>query len=283
DNSGVGASWVFTRSGGVWTQQGSKLVGTGSVGGPEQGYYARLSGDGNTAIVGGPLDNSNTGAAWVFTRSGSVWSQQGAKIVPSGFVGIPYMGQSVAVSGDGNTAMLGGPFDNFQTGAAWVFTRTAGVWTQHGSKLVGTGGVGTGYQGISVALSSDGYTALVGGSNDNANVGAGWVYVDPSAPAAVEPGALAGMLELAPPFPNPSAGRIAITFSLPRDADVSLGVYDVSGRFVRTLAQGATSAGSHSIQWDGRTASGRSAPGGLYFLNLRAGADELTRRFVLVK
>ncbi len=55
---GVGAAWVWTRSGGVWTQQGPKLVGSGAVGNAQQGYSVSLSADGNTAIVGGPIDNS---------------------------------------------------------------------------------------------------------------------------------------------------------------------------------------------------------------------------------
>jgi hypothetical protein len=46
---------------------------------------------------------------------------------------------SVALSADGNTAVVGGPYDNRSIGAAWVFTRSGAVWTQQGSKLVGTG------------------------------------------------------------------------------------------------------------------------------------------------
>jgi hypothetical protein len=58
------------------TQQGPKLVGTGAVGDASQGYSVSLSGDGNTAIVGGPGDNDSAGAAWVFTRSGEVWANK---------------------------------------------------------------------------------------------------------------------------------------------------------------------------------------------------------------
>ena len=176
DNSHVGAAWVFTRSGGVWTQQGNKLVGTGAVGNARQGVSVALSADGNTAIVGGPGDNTDTGAAWVFTRSGGVWTQQGSKLVGTGAVGNAGQGFSVALSADGNTAIVGGPADNAGTGAAWVFTRSGGVWTQQGNKLVGTGAVGTARQGHSVALSADGNTAIVGGPADNANTGAAWVY-----------------------------------------------------------------------------------------------------------
>jgi hypothetical protein len=64
-----------------FTQQGPKLVGTGAVGGALQGSSVALSGDGTTAIVGGYQDNGRTGAAWVYTRSGGVWTQQGSKLV----------------------------------------------------------------------------------------------------------------------------------------------------------------------------------------------------------
>jgi hypothetical protein len=132
-----------------FTQQGSKLVGTGAAGLAEQGSSVALSGDGGTAIVGGPDDNSYTGATWVFTRSGGVWTQQGNKLVGTGGVGPPGrgpgQGSSVAVSGDGNTAIVGGPYDNcsgpplvFCEGAAWVFTHSGGAWRQQGRKLVGT-------------------------------------------------------------------------------------------------------------------------------------------------
>ena len=61
----AGAAWVFTRSGGVWTQQGSKLVGTGAVGDADLGSSVALSADGNTAIVGGPGDNARRGGVGV--------------------------------------------------------------------------------------------------------------------------------------------------------------------------------------------------------------------------
>jgi antibiotic biosynthesis monooxygenase (ABM) superfamily enzyme len=184
DNLDTGAAWVYTRSGGVWAQQGSKLVGTGAVGGAYQGWSVALSADGNTAIVGGDGDNPNyqgvgAGAAWVYTRSGGVWTQQGSKLVGTGAVGSACQGLSVALSGDGNTAIVGGDEDNNQAGAAWVYTRSGGVWIQQGSKLVGTGSVQGQYgagQGYSVALSSDGNTAIVGGAFDNADAGAVWVF-----------------------------------------------------------------------------------------------------------
>jgi FG-GAP repeat len=171
----AGAARVYARSAGVWTQQGSKLVGTGAVGGAAQGQSVALSADGNTALVGGSTDNASTGAAWVYTRGGSVWTQQGSKLVGTGAVGNAEQGYSVALSADGNTAILGGPDDNAETGAGWVFSRSNGIWTQQG-KLVGTGAAGSAEQGYSVALSADGNTAIVGAPVDNSFTGAAWVY-----------------------------------------------------------------------------------------------------------
>src|SRR5439155_694295 len=107
-----------------------------------------ITADGNTAIVGGPFDNSRAGAAWVFTRSGGLWTQQGPKLVGTGALGSAQQGFAVSLSADGNTALLGGYVDNGAVGATWVFTRTGGVWAQQ-AKLVGTGSVGSAGQGYS--------------------------------------------------------------------------------------------------------------------------------------
>jgi hypothetical protein len=231
---GIGAAWIFARSHGNWHQQ-AKLVGncvptsahvcTGPNGTGENyrgvntgefGSATALSDDGNTALIGAVGDVSSTrhidGAAWVFTRSGSSWSQQGPKLIgdctaacggPNGTgetdsIGDDGFGESAALSGDGNTALLGAEADGNFAGAAWVFTRAAGAWSQQGAKLVGDcttgcgGPNGTGEAngtddggsfGASVALSGNGGTALVGAPQDtncncdlNFGRGAAWLF-----------------------------------------------------------------------------------------------------------
>jgi hypothetical protein len=176
NNQGLtGSVWVYTRAGSSWVQQGSKLVGTGAVGPYEsQGSSLALSADGNTAIVGAPGDNDHSGAAWVFVRSSGSWHQQGGKLVGTGAIGPAQQGFSVALSADGDTAMVGGPLDNNGVGAAWVFTRSGSAWIQQGGKLIGSGANGAASQGR-VALSADGNTAIVAGQNDS-NAGAVWVF-----------------------------------------------------------------------------------------------------------
>ena len=178
DSGGAGAAWVFTRSGGVWSQQGPKLTGGGESGEGEFGYSVALSKDGDTALIGGPEDDTATGALWVFTRSGGVWSQQGPKLTGNE-EGNSQFGVYVALSADGNTALIGGPGDNDDAGAAWVFTRSGGVWSQQGPKLTGRGETSEDGFGVSVALSADGNTALIGAPGDNGGLygkGAAWVF-----------------------------------------------------------------------------------------------------------
>jgi hypothetical protein len=180
DSGGIGAVWIFARTGNRWSQVGEKLVGSGGVAPLQsQGYSVALSADGNTALVGAPGDNI-TGAAWVFVRGNTgAWTQQGFKLVGNPWLGATAQGRSVALSSDGNTAIIGADHDTFDTGAAWVFTRSISssgqaTWAQQ-AKLVGSGS-SVSRQGIAVALSADGNTAMVGGFFDSSGVGAVWFF-----------------------------------------------------------------------------------------------------------
>ena len=176
DNYDVGATWVFARSGTVWTPI-AKLIADPGPPTFGQGYAVALSADGNTALVASSSDENYTGALWAFVRSGGAWQQQGSKLVGTGAVGAAAQGCSMSLSADGNTVIEGGCLDNGYMGAAWVFTRSNGVWSQQGAKLVGVGSVGTTVeQGGAVSLSADGNTALIGGLSDNGGFGATWVF-----------------------------------------------------------------------------------------------------------
>lgn len=176
DDKSHGAVWVFTLDSGVWKQQGKKLVGTGNVGAAVQGISVSLSADGNTLLEGGSGDSKNQGAAWIFTRNNGLWKQQGAKLATAINKEQVYTGYSVALSADGNTAIIGGFNDNKMKGAAWVFTRSGSIWTQAVKKLVVKGNVGPSGAGFPVALSADGTTAFLGGLADNKYNGAAWVF-----------------------------------------------------------------------------------------------------------
>ena len=180
DNASIGATWIFVRTsiasqGFSYIQQGLKLTGSGFSGASGQGQVS-LSIDGNTLAVGGPSDNASLGAIWIFTRTLGIWSQQGSKLIGSGFSGASAQGSAVSISSDGNTLLLGSKSDNGNIGASWVFVRSSGTWSQQGSKLVGSGFSGASGQGFSVSMNGSATTAIIGASADNANIGATWFF-----------------------------------------------------------------------------------------------------------
>ena len=173
-----GAAYVFTRTGGVWTQQ-QKLLAADKTDGDHFGISVTVSGD--TAVVGAYFEDdgitANNGAAYVFTRTGGVWSQQ-AKLLAADKANTDFFGISVALSGD--TAVVGASVEDdsgtTDNGAAYVFTRTAGVWTQQ-QKLLAADKSASDNFGASVAVSGD--TAVVGayGEDDGGTTGNGAAYV----------------------------------------------------------------------------------------------------------
>jgi flagellar hook assembly protein FlgD len=82
---------------------------------------------------------------------------------------------------------------------------------------------------------------------------------------------------------NPFNPRVTIPFELREDANVTLSVYDVAGRLVKTLVSEWMQRGAHTASWDGRSVSGAQASSGVYFCRLRAGGFSETRKMVLLK
>jgi hypothetical protein len=151
------------------------LVGSGAVGPAYQGEAVTISADGNTAVVGGSADAGSLGAAWVFARSAGAWSQQGLKLVGTGAVGMAAQGMSVALSADGSTIAVSGPFDDGSKGAVWIFIRSGDTWSQE-AKLIATDAAGPARFGWGVALSGDGNTLISGGVTDDSGIGAAWIF-----------------------------------------------------------------------------------------------------------
>jgi hypothetical protein len=181
-----GSAYIFTRSGSSWSEY--KIQNPD----PAQGdYFARsvaISGDGNTVIVGAESDDPgnviNAGSAYIFTRSGSSWSQQ-AQLVASDAAQYERFGYRVSLSGDGTTALVGAPFDNVppaDAGSAYIFTYSGDSWTQQ-QKLTASDLEYNARFGFSVAISANGTTALVGSPNKNvsgsAYAGSAYIFANP--------------------------------------------------------------------------------------------------------
>ncbi|MEW8119854.1 MAG: cadherin-like beta sandwich domain-containing protein [Candidatus Thiodiazotropha sp.] len=214
DNSAThaGAVYVFTRSDGIWSQQ-AYLKASNAEAGDWYGTSVAISGD--TLVVGAPGEDSSprggednnwaedSGAAYVFTRSAGIWSQQAmlkAKNPDEDSIWIhpgdttDQFGESVAISDDTlvvgapteDSSTSGGADDNSTTdaGAAYVFTRSNGVWSRQAFLKASNSDVND-YFGTSVAISGD--TLVVGaptedssdsgGEADNLAEDAGAAYV----------------------------------------------------------------------------------------------------------
>jgi hypothetical protein len=188
-----GRAWVFTRSGSSWSAV-AELTAPKTEEAGAFGHSVALSADGETALIGAPGNPGNRGAAWIFERSASDWSEPGAELEGEGESAEARFGFSVALSSDGTTALVGAHKNDGGKGAAWAFTRSGATWKQQGPSLMG-GDESREEFGASVALSAHGNKALVGAtySEDAQGVawlfgpsGAGWVAQEELRPSLVE-------------------------------------------------------------------------------------------------
>jgi hypothetical protein len=208
-----GAVYVYTRSAGAWSQQ-AYVKASNTEAGDLFGNSVALSGNGNTLAVGAVFESSDrmgvtagivdeamagndasaAGAVYVYTRNGGAWAQQ-AYVKASNTETMDLFGNSVALSGDGNTLAVGavweaGPNEAaFGAGAVYVYAFAAGAWSQQAYVKASNSGASDEF-GTSVAQSDDGNTLAVGapfeagsgtgiGSMSNesaANAGAAYVY-----------------------------------------------------------------------------------------------------------
>ncbi len=156
-----GSAYVFTRSGTNWSQQ-AKLTAADGAGNDTFGGSVALSDD--TAVIGAlrgddDVNGVDSGSAYVFTRSGTTWSQQTKFTAADGAAGDEF-GYSVALSGD--TVVIGAARDDDKgndSGSAYVFTRSGASWSQQ-AKLTVADGAADDVFGWGVALSGD--TVVIG-------------------------------------------------------------------------------------------------------------------------
>jgi hypothetical protein len=202
--SSGGAAYVFHVAGeGSWSSSSTPTAVLTNSGGGAHDQLANsvaLSGDGTTALVGAPSSTPGAGAADVFNVAGEAsWASTStptAVLTYSGGAAGDGFGYAVAMSHDGTTALVSAPFVSSRTGAAYVFhVASEGSWSSTSTPTAiltnSTGGQEDGF-GLSVAVSSDGTTALIGAYGVYSYSGAAYVFhvtgegswSDSSAPAA---------------------------------------------------------------------------------------------------
>ena len=171
-STGTGAAYFFERSGSTWTQA-QELSGPATNTG--FGVSVSLSSDGSTALVGANLASSSAGAAYVYAFSGGTWTlQQQLTPTPASAAGDQF-GDSVSLSADGDTALVGAPGYSSLEGSAYAFTRTGTTWTQH-QQITEPTPVAADQFGSAVSLSGDASTALIGADGAASSAGTAYVY-----------------------------------------------------------------------------------------------------------
>ena len=190
--SASGAVYIFVRSGSSWSQQ-QKIEQSPSY--ASHGFSkVSLNSDGTYLLAGatgvqGPPNYNSEGAVYVFTRSGSTWTQQQGPIFISDGQASDVFGNSVAINEDATTFISsarnedggsGNPISN--AGAAYIFTRSGSTWTEQ-AKIVASDAQASDNFGHSVAINKDGNIVVVGAMNEDggsgnpkSNVGAFYVF-----------------------------------------------------------------------------------------------------------
>ncbi|MEA3514158.1 MAG: FG-GAP repeat protein, partial [Nanoarchaeota archaeon] len=173
-----GAAYIFRWTGTVWSEQ-AKIQASDKEADDSFGKSVSISSDGNTTIVGASGESSYAGAAYIFRWNGANWTEQ-AKIQASDAEAMDFLGKSISISSDGNTAIVGASGEDIggtDTGAAYIFRWTGTNWTQQ-TKIQASDKEAYDYFGISVSISSDGNTTIVGAyAKDTDGINTGAVYI----------------------------------------------------------------------------------------------------------
>jgi uncharacterized protein (DUF2345 family) len=162
----TGVAFVYVRAGGTWTEQ-QELVASETTAGDFFGNSVAI--DADTVVIGAPDALSFDGAAYVFVRSAGVWTEQ-QQLTANDSTGNDELGWSVAVNQD--TAVVGAPFRGNNLGAAYVFVRSAGVWTEQQELSSGSG-----FEQVGFSVAVDGDTLVAGAPGIAVSTGAAFVFV----------------------------------------------------------------------------------------------------------
>lgn len=179
----AGAAYVFVRSGTIWSQE-AKLTASDKTAVANFGRSASINGDGTRCIVGAPQADpggiSNAGAAYVFVRSGTTWTQE-AILIATDKVSSDALGNSVYMNANGDRIVTGASAaasGGIYSGVAYVFDRSGTTWTQS-AKLTPSGATNSDAFGLNVSIASNSSRIVVGSefSDPSSLSSAGSVYI----------------------------------------------------------------------------------------------------------
>ena len=244
-----GTVYVFTRTAAGWKQQATLVASDGEAG---QYFGMSVSLSGDTALIGAEYDDDNgidAGAAYLFTRMGTTWTQRAKLLTSDGAAG-DLCGFAVAL--DGDIGLVGAYHDDDQgvdSGSAYVF-RSESERTDGATHPV--------------------TATLSGGENEESEMGC------------------AGPVLSIHPNPFSAKAWISL-FGSTAGRSARVAVFDIDSRLIRDLTptvfwgSGAGEDGFARVSWDGLDSSGRPAPSGIYFVRVSDGKDAVIRHFIRLR
>jgi hypothetical protein len=179
NGSQSGSAYIYKLVEGIW--QETKLLASDGADGDYFGQSVSISSDGSTAIVGAYGDDDNgtlSGSAYIYKLVGGVLQE--TKLLASNGASEDYFGYSVFISSDGATALVGAVWDDdngTNSGSAYIYKFVNGIWQE--TKLLASDGASSDQFGVSISISKDGGTAIVGayGDDDNGTYsGSAYIY-----------------------------------------------------------------------------------------------------------
>jgi hypothetical protein len=286
DNGGIdrGSAYIFRSDAGTWIEE-KKITANDGADGDNFGGSVSLAGE--YVIIGAFQDDDNgdnSGSAYIYKRSGSIWSEQ-QKLIASDAADNDLFGLAVAISGD--YSIIGAPFNSdfgAGSGSSYIFRRNGTAWTEQHKITASDGAQGDTF-GDAVALSGE-YAIVSAEYSDNSgsNRGSAYIYYNFTTDVEVE-SMNAISFNLNQNYPNPFNPNTTINYQIPELSFVTLKVYDVLGNEIATLINNEKVAGSYEVEFDATV-----LPSGIYFYRLQAvpngrqaGSFVETKKMMLVK
>ena len=177
--SNAGSAYIFARADdGTWTAE-QTIAGIGTTVGDQFGVSVAMD-DGGDRVIAGAHRNGNSGSVYIFTRSGSAWTEEQKITVPRADIGAQ-VGRAVDIDSDGSRVVIGAHRHDdgaVDSGTAYIFSRTGSRWTEESMLTARDGAAGDGL-GWSVAIGGNGDRAIIGGflDEDSGNMDSVAVYI----------------------------------------------------------------------------------------------------------
>jgi hypothetical protein len=276
---------VYEYSNNSWTQVGSDIDGEAFS--DFSGISVSMCSVGDRVAIGAYGNDgtgNDAGQVRVYEYSNSSWTQIGSDI--DGEAEWDYSGESVSINSAGDRVAIGAQTNDgtaSNAGHVRVYEYSNSSWTQIGSDIDGE--AADDWSGYSVSMNSAGDRVAIGAiGNDGSDSDAGHVRVYSLIELFIDrEQLLSDKFTIDQNYPNPFNPVTKLRYAIPKNGLVTIIIYDMLGRQVKTLVNQAQDAGYKSVIWNATNDYGKPVSAGLYLYQIQAGEYMQTKKMVLLK